>query len=169
MRVPNSGRSFRASGSPPLKKSWPLAKGRVLVNIEIKNPSHGKYPITELTERAVNEVKKAGMSDRVIFSSFNPASLEWIKKNEPGLQVALLYHRPWEVFSEVTGGKEYKILNLRNLYLTRDKIAKIHREGMKVNVYTVNSEEELEQFVTWGVDGIITNYPDRLIRILQGK
>ena len=40
---------------------------------------------------------------------------------------------------------------------------------MKVNVYTVNSEEELEQFVRWSVDGIITNHPDRLINILKKK
>jgi glycerophosphoryl diester phosphodiesterase len=163
------GPEFSGERIPAFEEVLAVAKGRVFVNIEIKNPSHGKYSITKLTERAVGEVKRAGMSHRVIFSSFNPASLEWIKKNEPGLQVALLYHRPWEVLSEVTGGKEYKILNLRNLYLTRDKIGTIHREGMKVNVYTVNSEEELKQFVTWGADGIITNYPDRLIRILQGK
>ncbi len=77
--------------------------------------------------------------------------------------------RAWNSLPEVTGGKEYSVLNLRNSYLTKTKIDKIRREGMKVNVYTVNSEEELEQFVKWNVDGIITNHPDRLINILKKK
>ncbi|HYB19405.1 MAG TPA: glycerophosphodiester phosphodiesterase, partial [Thermodesulfobacteriota bacterium] len=143
--------------------------GQALVNIEIKHPDHGLYPITELTDHALNEVKNAGMIDRVIFSSFIPAALEGIQKNDPRVWLALLYHRSWKDPSEVTGGKEYSVLNLRHSYLTRSKIAGLHQAGMKVNVYTVNSGKELEQFVRWGVDGIITNYPDRLNGILRKK
>lgn len=163
------GEQFSGERIPTLKEVLELARGRVLVNIEIKHPDHGQYPITDLAGQALKEVKNAGMIDRVIFSSFNPAALEWIKKNEPRVWVALLYHRTWNSIVEVTGGKEYSILNLRNSYLTKTRINKIHQEGLKVNVYTVNSEEELEQFVSWSVDGIITNHADRLISILKKK
>jgi glycerophosphoryl diester phosphodiesterase len=141
----------------------------VPVNIEIKNPTHGQYPITELADKGLQAVKKAGMLDRVIFSSFNPVSLEWIQDKEPRAWVAFLYHRPWNSLPEITGGREYQVLNLRNIHLTREKAARIRKEGIKLNVYTVNSEEELEQFVKWEVDGIITNHPDRLIKILKEK
>ena len=98
-----------------------LAKGQVLVNIEIKNPTHGQYPITELADQALKEVKNAGMIDRVIFSSFNPASLEWIKKKRtPGLGRPAL-PPTLEFLPEVTGGKAYSVLNLRNSYLTQRK------------------------------------------------
>jgi glycerophosphoryl diester phosphodiesterase len=163
------GAQFSGEKIPTLEEVLDLAKGRVLVNIEIKHPEHGQYPITELADQALKGVKKAGVIDQVIFSSFNPAALEWIKKNEPRVWVALLYHRAWNSLPEVTGGKQYSVLNLRNSYLTKTKIDKIRREGLRVNVYTVNSEEELEQFVRWGVDGIITNHPDRLINILKKK
>ena len=163
------GEQFSGERIPTLKEVLELARGRVLVNIEIKHPDHGQYPITDLAGQALKEVKNAGVIDRVIFSSFNPAALEWIKKNEPRVWVALLYHRTWNSIVEVTGGKEYSILNLRNSYLTKTRINKIHQEGLKVNVYTVNSEEELEQFVRWSVDGIITNHADRLISILKKK
>ena len=169
----DAGSRFRADFSgeriPTLQEVLDLAKDRVLVNIEIKNPTHGQYPITELADKALEEVKKAGMIDRVIFSSFNPVSLEYIEKNEPRACAAFLYHRPWNSLPEITGERRYQVLNLRNIHVTRRKIDKIHKEGMKLNVYTVNKEEELEQFVKWGVDGIITNYPDRLIRILKTK
>ena len=83
--------------------------------------------------------------------------------------MALLYHRDWNSLGEVTGGRAYSVVNLRNLFLTPEKIRKIHQEGMKVNTYTVNSEEEMERFISWGIDGIITNHPDKLIQILKKK
>ena len=169
----DAGSRFRAEFSgeriPTLREVLDLAKGRVLVNIEIKNPDHGQYPITELANKALKEVKKAGMTDQVIFSSFNPISLDYIGKTEPQARVAFLYHRPWNSLPELTGGREYRVLNLHNIHLTREKVGRIRKEGIKLNVYTVNSKAELEQFVNWGVDGIITNYPDRLIGILKAK
>ena len=39
--------------------------------------------------------------------------------------------------------------------------------GKKINVWTVNDEYDLRLFVEMGVDGIITDYPDRLKRILE--
>jgi glycerophosphoryl diester phosphodiesterase len=163
------GEQFSGERIPTLKEVLELARGQILVNIELKHPEHGQYPITELADHALEEVKKAGAIDGVIFSSFNPAALDRIKKDEPPVWVALLYHRDWNSLGEVTGGRQYSVLNLRNSYLSKTKINEIHREGLKVNVYTVNSEEELEQFVKWRVDGIITNHPDRLINIFKKK
>ena len=160
---------FAGERIPALREVLALAQGKVPVNIEIKNPTHGKYAITELSEKALQEVKRAEMLNQVIFSSFNPVSLEWIQKKEPRAWVAFLYHRPWNSLPELTAGREFRVLNLRNIHISKEKIARIREEGMKVNVYTVNTDEELEQFVRWGVDGIITNYPDRLIRILKEK
>lgn len=34
---------------------------------------------------------------------------------------------------------------------------------LRVHVYTANNPEEMQQLLDWGVDGIFTNYPDRLI------
>ena len=160
---------FAGERIPTLREVLALAQGKVPVNIEIKNPTHGRYAITELSEKALQEVKGAEMLSQVIFSSFNPVFLEFFQKKEPRAWVAFLYHRPWNSIPEITAGREFQVLNLRNIHLTREKVDKIRKEGLTLNVYTVNSEEELEQFVRWGVDGIITNYPDRLIRILGKK
>ena len=163
------GPQFSGERIPPLKEVLELAKGKILVNIEIKNPTHGQYLITELADRAWQEVKKAGMLNQVIFSSFHPASLERIREKDSRSRVAFLYSKPWESLREVTGGTSYSVLNLRNIHLTKSKIAQIRQAGIQVNVYTVNSEEEMEQFIQWGINGIITNHPDRLIKILQKK
>jgi len=163
------GPQFAGEKIPTLKEVLELAKGRGLVNIEIKNPTHGKYSIAELTEKVLREVNQTGMMGRVIFSCFNPAALDWIERREPRAWVAFLFHRPWNFFPDIPGSQEYSVLNLRNIHLTRGKVAEIKKAGKKINVYTVNTEEEMEQFIRWGVDGIITNHPDKLIKILQKR
>ena len=39
--------------------------------------------------------------------------------------------------------------------------------GKKVNVWTVNEPEAQAKFVKWGVDGIITDFPDRLKKVIE--
>jgi glycerophosphoryl diester phosphodiesterase len=160
---------FSGEPIPTLKEALQLAKGRILVNIEIKNGSLGQYTITDLADRTLQEVEKAAMAEQVIFSSFYPLALDRIQERDSRLWVALLYHKSWQSIPQVTGGKSFSILNLRNSYLTKGKIARIHQEGIRVNTYTVNAAAQMERFIRWGVDGIVTNHPDRLIKILQKK
>jgi glycerophosphoryl diester phosphodiesterase len=161
------GPQFSGERIPALKEVLELAQGRIGVNIEIKNPSLGQYAIREIADRALQEVKRAKMLEVILFSSFNPLALERIQALEPGARVALLCDKDWNSIKEVTGGKSWPALNLRKDFLTQEKIARIHQEGMKINVYTVDAEEEMEQFIRWGIDGIITNHPGRLIKILE--
>jgi glycerophosphoryl diester phosphodiesterase len=42
-----------------------------------------------------------------------------------------------------------------------------HQHGLVVHPYTVNEEPELQRLVALGVDGMFTDYPDRLIRLLD--
>ncbi len=163
------GPQFSGERIPALKEVLELAQGRIGVNIEIKNPSPGPYAIREIADRALQEVKRAKMLEVTLFSSFNPLALEQIQALEPAARVALLCDKDWNLLQEVTGGKSWPVLNLRKDFLTQEKIARIHQEGMKINVYTVDAEEEMEQFIRWGIDGIITNHPGRLIKILKEK
>jgi len=48
-------------------------------------------------------------------------------------------------------------------------ISEARQQGMKVFVWTLDKEEHMEQFLNVGVDGIITNHPDKLIKILQKR
>ncbi len=161
------GPQFSGERIPSLREVLDLTQGRVGINVEIKDPPHGLYPIEEIAERALQEVKKENMLDTTLFSSFHPQALERIQTLELGARVALLCDKNWNLLQEVTAGKSWPVLNLRKDFLTREKIARIHQEGMEVNVYTVDAEEEIEQLIPWEIDGIITNHPGRLIKILE--
>lgn len=41
----------------------------------------------------------------------------------------------------------------------------IKKKGFMINAYTVNEEEDMKRLIELGIDGIITNYPDRLKKI----
>ena len=43
----------------------------------------------------------------------------------------------------------------------------VHSLNMRVDVWTVNSPEVMKEVISMGVDGVITDYPDRLISILN--
>jgi glycerophosphoryl diester phosphodiesterase len=53
--------------------------------------------------------------------------------------------------------------------LTAATLAEAHKEGLKVVVWTVNEESEMNALVESGVDGIISDYPGRLRRVLARR
>ncbi len=50
--------------------------------------------------------------------------------------------------------------------LTRDFLRAAHGRNLRVHAWTVNAEEEMRSLIDLGVDGIMTDYPDRLLKIL---
>ena len=53
--------------------------------------------------------------------------------------------------------------------LNKVNISRAHEKGIKAWVWALDTEQEMEGFLNLGVDGIITNHPDRLIQILRKK
>ena len=42
-----------------------------------------------------------------------------------------------------------------------------HAHNMEVHIWTVNAREDMQRLLNWGVDGLITDYPDRLLTLLE--
>ncbi len=161
--------SFSGERIPALREVLEMAKRKVLVNIELKKGDYGRWTIFDLADRTLREVENAGMVDQVLFSSFDPIALERVLKKNPTVAVAYLYNRPWNFPREVTDGQPFFTLNCRKSVLTSKNISQAHQEGIRVGVYTLNTEEEMERFIDLKVYAIITDYPDRLIKILQKR
>lgn len=51
--------------------------------------------------------------------------------------------------------------------LTAELVAAAHRRGLEVHVWTINDEAAMRRMIELGVDGIITDYPDKLIELLK--
>ncbi|MCJ7704194.1 MAG: hypothetical protein MUO28_01500 [Desulfobacterales bacterium] len=161
--------SFSGEKIPALREVLKIAHRKVLVNIELKKGDYGRWTIFDLADRALREVEMAGMVDQVVFSSFDPIALERVLKKNQAVPVAYLYNKPWNSPREVTEGRPFSTLTCRKTVLTRENISRAHQEGIRIGVYTLNTEEEMEKFIDLKVDAIITDYPDRLINILQKR
>jgi glycerophosphoryl diester phosphodiesterase len=163
------GSQFFGERIPTLKEVLELTHGQVLLCIELKVGDLGQYTLKDLADRSLQEVEKAGMLSRVLFASFYLSAIERIREKNPGMPVALIYSKSWSSPQEVTGGRPISVLSFHGTVLTQTNATKARQQGIKLLVWTVNTEEQMEHFLNMGVDGIITNYPDRLIKILQKR
>ena len=55
-----------------------------------------------------------------------------------------------------------KAINPDHRALTKENVSKIQKEGLQVFSWTVNKPEEISALIELGVDGIITDYPERV-------
>lgn len=159
-------KEFRGEKIPSLCQVLSFSKGRILINIEIKKGFLGKYSMNDLADRVLEEVESRSMLDEVLFSSFEPAALRRIREKSKDARIALLLKKPWKDSGEALSGN-YSILNCAKDSLTEEGIVSAKQSGFRLNVWTVNETQDMDWFIKMNVDGIITNYPDRLIKRLE--
>ena len=142
-----------------------LAHGKLL-NLEIKN-YEVFYPGIE--EKVIGRIIAMGAKDRVFLSSFNHISMKHCKEIEPEIKAGLLYGQPLIDAQDYASGHGLDALHPRVscLRCSPDLAEKARAKGLKIHVWTVNTEEEMRFCLEKKVDSIITNYPDMLSGILQ--
>lgn len=137
----------------------------MLINIELKT-SIVFYP--GLEKRVVKLVDEMGMSDRVIYSSFNHESVLRVRKL--GKKAAFLYADGIANPSEYADKYDIQALHPSvNNVKYPGLIENAHNNGLMVNVWTVNETSDMECMRQYGVDAIITNYPDKALSLYGRK
>jgi glycerophosphoryl diester phosphodiesterase len=150
---------------PTLRQVFEGVGQRLLINVEIK-VAPGHHP-PDLEREVVHLIEEKGMADRVLVSSFSPRSLRRVQRLNRHILLGVLYSRPvflpsmlrWLGLSYDALHPPYPLVNARTIALAR-------RQRKQVNVWTVNDATEMRHMRDLGVDGIITNYPDVLNRVL---
>jgi glycerophosphoryl diester phosphodiesterase len=134
-------------------------------NIELKNYS---TPFDGLVYKVIDLVKKYGIQDHVLFSSFFPWNLHIACSLIPSTPRGLLIKRGKIGFLErkICWRGNYQALHPFFTDVDAQFIKRIHRAGKRVNVWTVNLEEDIKKMMVFGVDGIITNDPGLAIHQL---
>lgn len=138
------------------------------INIEIKSSAVTGSALEQKVSAVINSHSLYG---RVIVSSFNPFSLVRIKKMNRRIPVGMLYLPILPVLPR------FNLLNLIKPEALHPHYKKVNAAYMaqarfqsyRVNVWTVNTLAEMKKMLDMGVDGIITNRPDILDQLLQGK
>ena len=141
---------------------------RVAFNVELKRAEAGPYQGLEAA--ALEAVARRGLLARTLFSSFEDAYLAGLRAAEPATRRALLLEprsaaRPLERARAVGAEALNPWLGLA----TRELVAAAHAEGLAVYVFTVNREEDMRRMLDLGVDGLFTDFPDRLRALLPPR
>jgi glycerophosphoryl diester phosphodiesterase len=140
-----------------------IAHNKVL-NLEIKN---GDIFYRNIEEKVVERIRAAGAENRVFLSSFNHISMKYCREIAPEIFSGLLYGHPFIDMEDyaMTHGINALHPRIHCLYYSPDLAAKAHEQGLKINIWTVDTFEDMWYCLEKNVDGIITNYPDRLSEI----
>ena len=135
------------------------------VNIEIKVPAGGYR--RELTEQVLLLAKDCGVEDRILISSFYHPALADSRQILPQVPTGILYSEELyhgEAYADIVGAAA---LHPYHMAIDDKAVRLCQAAGKQVNVWTPNREEEIWRCVAMGVDGIITNYPDRALDLVK--
>ncbi len=138
---------------PTLGEALDFLKGKVKVLIELKEVS--------FEEKVLDLIKERGMVNDVIIVSFLEKALRRVRELDGDVATGLIYVRhkkPREAALEL--GAEY-LLPLYRFTHSAD-VKKAHESGLKVIVWTINTQEEATTYKQKGVDGIATDKPNIL-------
>ena len=116
---------------------------------------------------SLNEVRRRGLLERTLFSSFFDPVLARLRALCPAARIALLVSRKVPEGALARAARlGAEALNPERSVASPELIGQAHDAGLDVHVFTVDEEARLRHFLELGVDGIFTNTPDRLRRLL---
>lgn len=144
------------------------------INVEIKNSpgdlADGPWGM-EVVDATVEHL--AGLDDalrsRILVSSFDLASIERTKEQDPDLATGYLVfdlsQQPDAAAIAADGG--HQALHPWDPFVTEELLADCRERGLIVNTWTVDDPDRWVQLAAWGVDGIVTNTPGLLAAALS--
>jgi glycerophosphoryl diester phosphodiesterase len=139
---------------PTLEEALTFLDGKVKVFVEIKEAGY--------EEQVLAMVKKCVMTKNLVLVSFLEDALAKIRELDGSIETGLIYakHR-----NPLKAGLELKANYLLGLYrfVHTGNVEKAHQNGLKMVVWTINSPEEVEEYIKKGVDGIASDKPDILV------
>ncbi len=158
---------FSGERVPILEEVLEVARHRALVLIEIKAEF--------IAERLLSIVDDMSAESQVIIQSFNPQTVQRIKLLNPAIPTALLIGKLPTTPSRVRARKLVKrilqvganALAAWHATLTPPFFEEMRKRAIGVWAWTVDEEIIMRDLVLMGIQGIITNYPDRLNQVFE--
>jgi glycerophosphoryl diester phosphodiesterase len=139
---------------PSLREALKTAAGHVGLILELK--------AERLAEQVWTEVRTSAFTGVVIYASFFHAELLRLHETDPSAQtMALLEAVPVQPTAFAIDSKATHV-GLAFDCLTVPFVQALHQAGLQVFTYTVNEPADIARARTVGVDGIISNFPDRI-------
>ena len=146
-------------------------------NIELKfseKPSSAEVSIA--VQAILKDIQVADMRSHVTIQSFHLEALDLIAKKQPNIIRSALYRPSYTQAAQLMVGmtanqkailkdaikRKVQIISPYHYYVNADFVHQAHKHQIKIIPWTVNDEPRMLELFQMGIDGIISDYPDRL-------
>ena len=143
---------------------------KIFFNIEIKSkPEYDDIytpKVSDFVNLVLEVIQNRGIDDRVILQSFDLRALEAIHVKNTTARLALLVDENEQIESKLdTLSFKPDIISPHFELLTKDIVKKFQENGFQIIPWTVNREVDIAAMMRFGVDGIISDFPDKVIAL----
>lgn len=115
----------------------------------------------------VSALRKAQEAMRIAVLSFDLNALANVRKLDASLMTGFLFEKKRPDAVQAAAGIGVRQLAPRADLLSATLVEQAHSEHLQVVTWTVNEPEQMRAAIATGVDGVMTDYPDRLVKVLQ--
>jgi glycerophosphoryl diester phosphodiesterase len=144
---------------PTLQEVTSLVDRRCGINVELKGPDTAR-PVSAF----LSTLCAHGWDEhQFLLSSFAHRELA---KSDPRFRLGALFYKPVPDYFTRTARLNAYSINLSRKLAEPWLIGQAHDQDLKVYVYTVNESVEIRQMMQMGVDGVFSDYPDRVLDVI---
>ncbi len=144
---------------PSLEEVLDYTRGKLKLNIELK--------VTDIEKKVLDLVKKRKMIPDVMISSFLHGTLVSTRNLDTEVSTAVLVTKLRDDMISYVNELEANSLNPNHKTITPDLVKDAHNANILLFPWTVNDAPRMQVLYRMGVDGIITDFPDVAIKVLQ--
>ena len=144
-------KQLRVDGEPvpTLEDMLDASHGRLTLYVELKGETADK----QMADEAVKIIKDRNMTDETVIISLKYDLIDYVESTYPEMNTGFLAFASFGDTAELN----CDYLALEEETATVDTINSIHNNGKKVLVWTVNDDEDIEEFIQSGADELITD------------
>ena len=139
-----------------------FCRGRLAVNVELKCEKD-ETRARETGASVATRLAARGRAD-VYVSSFWWSALEGARTAAPAVRRAFVYSDSPDRAALFASAKALALwaLHPNRAYVTAELVRAAHAAALRLNAWTVNDAKEITQFRNWSVDGIMSDFPERV-------
>lgn len=147
---------------PTLEQVMEYAKGKIDLNIEIKNMGNDSF----LPDKVLELILEYEMQDQCIITSTNRNYLKKLKLMDPDIKTGYIISA---VYGDYYSDEFVDVISIRSSFVNEKMVDAAHQAGKAVHAWTVNTKAEIERLNSLGVDDIITDHPVMAREVLYEK